>query len=41
MTSGATLAIHQPNYLPWPGYLHKLAACDRFVYLDAVQGETS
>jgi hypothetical protein len=30
-------AIHQPNYVPWPGYFHKLAACDVFVYLDAVQ----
>jgi hypothetical protein len=30
-------AIHQPNYLPWPGYFHKLAAADVFVYLDAVQ----
>jgi hypothetical protein len=30
-------AIHQPNYIPWPGYFHKLAACDVFVYLDAVQ----
>jgi hypothetical protein len=32
-----TVAIHQPNYIPWPGYFHKLAACDVFVYLDAVQ----
>jgi WbqC-like protein family len=32
-----TLAIHQPNYLPWPGYFHKMAGCDVFVYLDAVQ----
>lgn len=31
------VAIHQPNYLPWPGYFHKLAAADTFVYLDAVQ----
>jgi hypothetical protein len=31
------VAIHQPNYLPWPGYFHKLAAADVFVYLDAVQ----
>jgi hypothetical protein len=31
------VAIHQPNYIPWPGYFHKLAACDVFVYLDAVQ----
>jgi len=32
-----TVAIHQPNYIPWPGYFHKLAASDVFVYLDAVQ----
>jgi hypothetical protein len=32
-----TFAIHQPNYVPWPGYFHKLAAADAFVYLDAVQ----
>ncbi len=31
------VAVHQPNYIPWPGYFHKLAACDVFVYLDAVQ----
>ena len=31
------VAIHQPNYLPWPGFFHKLAAADVFVYLDAVQ----
>lgn len=30
-------AIHQPNYLPWPGFFHKLAAADVFVHLDAVQ----
>lgn len=32
-----TVAIHQPNYLPWLGYFHKLANCDIFVYLDSVQ----
>ena len=32
-----TVGIHQPNYIPWPGYFHKLAVCDAFVYLDAVQ----
>jgi len=32
-----TVAIHQPNYLPWSGYFHKIARCDVFVYLDAVQ----
>jgi hypothetical protein len=32
-----SLAMHQPNYVPWLGYFHKLAACETFVYLDAVQ----
>jgi hypothetical protein len=31
------VAIHQPNYVPWPGYFHKLAGADVFVHLDAVQ----
>jgi WbqC-like protein family len=32
-----TMAMHQPNYVPWLGYFHKLASCDWFVHLDAVQ----
>ncbi len=31
------LAIHQPQYMPWLGYFHKLASCDLFVLLDDVQ----
>lgn len=31
------VAIHQPQYLPWLGYLHKLIAADVFCYLDNVQ----
>lgn len=31
------LAVHQPNYLPWPGYFRKMAQCDIFVILDTVQ----
>jgi hypothetical protein len=31
------LAAHQPNYLPWAGYFHKMARCDVFVFLDSVQ----
>lgn len=31
------VAIHQPQFLPWLGYLHKIAACDAFVFLDNVQ----
>lgn len=38
-SSGASLslAIHQPNYIPWLGYFFKMAHCDIFVYLDSVQ----
>ena len=32
-----TIAIHQPNYLPWPGYFLKMASCDTFVFLDHVK----
>ncbi|KAA8976811.1 WbqC family protein [Halospina sp. K52047b] len=31
------MAMHQPNYIPWLGYFYKIAHCDVFVYLDAVQ----
>lgn len=30
-------AVHQPNYLPWTGFFHKMANCDIFVLLDNVQ----
>ena len=33
------VAIHQPHYLPWLGYLHRMAAADLFVVLDHVQFE--
>jgi len=33
------VAIHQPQYLPWLGYLAKWAAADVFVFLDIVQYE--
>lgn len=33
------VSIHQPAYLPWLGYLARIAASDVFVYLDTVQFE--
>ena len=33
------VAIHQPHYLPWLGYLHRMAEADLFVVLDHVQFE--
>jgi hypothetical protein len=32
-----TIAIHQPNFLPWPGYFLKIVSCDVFVFHDNVQ----
>ena len=31
------VAIHQPQYLPWLGYIHKMIQADVFCYLDNVQ----
>jgi len=33
------VAAHQPAYLPWLGYLAKIAACDLFVVMDDLQYE--
>jgi hypothetical protein len=30
-------AIHQPNFLPWIGYFHKISMVDSFVFFDDVQ----
>ena len=32
-----TVAIHQPQYLPYLGFFHKLIHCDVFILLDDVQ----
>ena len=31
------VAVHQPQYLPWLGYFHKINRADQFVLLDTVQ----
>ena len=31
------VSIHQPNYLPWLGYFHKMSFSEIFVFLDSVQ----
>ena len=31
------VAIHQPNFLPWIGYFHKISLVDTFVFFDDVQ----
>ena len=33
---GKIAAIHQPGYLPWPGFFHKIYASDIFILLDHV-----
>ena len=33
------VAIHQPHYIPWLGYLHRMKKADLFVILDHVQFE--
>ena len=33
------ISIHQPAYLPWLGYLSRIAESDLFVFLDTVQFE--
>lgn len=37
--TGAIVSAHQPVYLPWLGYFHKISLSDAFVMLDSVQFE--
>lgn len=38
-TTGLTVALHQPHYMPWLGLMDKIDRSDRFVVLDNVQFE--
>lgn len=33
------ISAHQPAFIPWPGYYHKILLADKFVHLDDVQFE--
>ena len=33
------LSIHQPAYLPWLGYFHKINLADKFIFFDTTQFE--
>jgi len=35
------VAIHQPNYIPWLGFFHKMANADIFVLLDDIKHSKS
>jgi hypothetical protein len=36
MAGRRLVAIHQPNFLPWLGFFHKMALADVFILLDSV-----
>lgn len=36
---GKVITAHQPAYLPWLGYFHKIAVSDAYLFLDSVQYE--
>jgi hypothetical protein len=37
MDNQLTIAIHQPNFMPWLGYFYKIWQSDIFIFLDDVQ----
>ena len=37
MSLNKIAAVHQPNYLPWIGYFHKILKSDFFIFLDHVE----
>ena len=37
MDNQITVAIHQPNFMPWLGYFYKIWQSDIFIFLDDVQ----
>ena len=37
MNQNKIIGIHQPNFLPWPGYFSKIIKSDIFVFLDDVK----
>ncbi len=37
MDNKITVAIHQPNFMPWLGYFYKIWQSDTFIFLDDVQ----
>ncbi|MFB6347330.1 MAG: WbqC family protein [bacterium] len=35
--SDTVICGHQPNFLPYPGFFHKMMNCDQFVFVDNVE----